>query len=553
MSLLVRFLIVLPILAGCASLPTVTDADREDSSSATAIVEVSAETTPAKSRCKSASASDHELSEFTDRDCNDEGVVPVVHPNDDVLMKAASATPSDSEAVNPVPNAWDRVRAGITFEAPDDRRVRAQRNWYLRNPDYMQRMSNRAQPFLHYILAELERHNMPIELALLPIVESAYDPFAFSHRTASGMWQFIPGTGRAYDMKQSWWYDGRRDVVVSTRGAIRYLQHLRDFFDGNWLHALAAYNSGEGRVKRAIRYNKRRGRPTDFWSLRLPRETRAYVPKLLALADIIANQEKYDFTWPYIADKQVVEVVNVGSQIDLALAAELAGLETEALYALNPGFSRWATDPDGPHHLLLPVAHSQRFSDNLAQSDRSEWVSWVRHPVTSGDTLARLANRYETQVSVIQQINQLPTDRIYADDELLIPVSMNSLDEYPNYEENLFKRIRSTKQKIRYRVRYGDSLWEIARAFGVSINELAKWNNLDTKKPLYAGKRLVIELGDASSQAKAVTYRVRRGDSLSVIAARFNVRLSDLTRWNGINPKHFIRPGQKLTIYVSNS
>ena len=220
----------------------------------------------------------------------DEGVLEIVHPVEPVEFEVAEPIEVEPEIE---PNLWQHAANQFTFEIPDNKRVTAQKNWYLRHPSYMRRVSKRASPFLYHIVEQIEQHDMPMEFVLLPIVESAFDPFAYSHGSAAGMWQFIEGTGKRFGLKQTWWYDGRRDAIASTEAAMKYLAYLHKFFDGNWLHALAAYNSGEGRVRNAIRKNKRLGKPTDFWSLSLPRETRAYVPKLLALADILKNKEMF--------------------------------------------------------------------------------------------------------------------------------------------------------------------------------------------------------------------------------------------------------------------
>lgn len=287
-----------------------------------------------------------------------EGVIEVVHPVEDVVETLEEVAVPQTPPPAPIEDVWTRISNQFAFDIPDNNRVTLQRNWYLKHPEYMARVVNRARPFLFYITEEIEKRNMPLEIALLPIVESAFDPFAYSHGRAAGMWQFIPGTAKRFGIRQTWWYDGRRDVIASTQGALDYLTYLNEMFDGNWLHALAAYNSGEGRVLRAIKRAKAAGQKTDFWSLDLPRETRAYVPKLLALADILKKRDDYAFAWPAVDNIEAVKVVDIGSQVDLAFAAELADMKLEALHALNPGFNRWATDPDGPHHLLLPGCQS---------------------------------------------------------------------------------------------------------------------------------------------------------------------------------------------------
>ena len=264
-------------------------------------------------------------------------------------------------------DVWQRIRSKLELTIPENPRVASQRAWFIKHPSYLNRVAKRAEPFLFYIVEALEANDIPVEIALLPIVESAFDPFAYSHGRASGMWQFVPGTGKRFGMKQNWWYDGRRDVVASTQGAIKYLKYLHKFFDGDWMLALAAYNSGEGRVQRAVRNNKKKNRPTDFWSLDLPKETRAYVPKLLALADIVKRSDEFKIKLHKIDNSAVISQVDIGSQLDLAKAAQLAQLSLTELQRLNPGFNRWATDPDGPHYLLLPNHKVAPFQERLAK------------------------------------------------------------------------------------------------------------------------------------------------------------------------------------------
>ncbi|GAC28652.1 lytic transglycosylase [Brumicola pallidula] len=487
-----------------------------------------------------------------------EGVLSVIHPAEPIelnLNKETVPTPIQ------ITDTWDRVRKSFTFDVPDRKRVSSQKNWYLRHPSYMKRVSKRAEPFLYYIVQELEKAGMPTELALLPIVESAFDPFAYSHGRAAGMWQFIPGTGKSYGMKQTWWYDGRRDVIASTEGAIKYLQRLHKMFDGDWLHALAAYNSGEGRVMRSIRKNKRRGKPTDFWSLDLPRETRAYVPKLLALADIdiLANKESYAFDWPTISNQAVIEIVDVGSQIDLAVAAKKAGLTTKELHALNPGYNRWATDPDGPHRLVVPRRLAQEFIAALAATEPKDRLNWVRHKVKSGESLGLIANKYNTTIDVIQNINGMKNNVIYANDFLLVPIALKSMDEYSLSADQRLARTQAEKKgayQLTHKIKSGDTFWDLSRAYNVSVRDLAKWNGMAPRDPLIPGKELVVWVNQVSEQQtdnsimRTLTYTVRNGDSLSRIADKFNVKISDITKWNSLNGKRYLQPGQRLKLHV---
>jgi membrane-bound lytic murein transglycosylase D len=470
-----------------------------------------------------------------------------------LTLTPVEALPADAE------DLWERIRSQLYFDIPQNKRVTAQRNWYLKNPSYMKRVANRALPFYHLIVEEIERQEMPLEFALLPIVESAFDPFAYSHGRAAGVWQFIPGTGKRFGLKQTWWYDGRRDVFAATQGALAYLKYLHNMFDEDWLHAIAAYNSGEGRVKRAIKKNQKAGKPTDFWSLDLPRETRAYVPKLLALADMLARSEELAFDWPKIDNIPQVEIVDIGSQIDLATAADLASLTVEELHALNPAFNRWATDPKGPHKLLLPINKASQFKDSLNEIDDKKRLNWVRHKVKNGDSLLKLAKQYHTSVDVIQATNNLKGNVIRAGKYLLIPVALKSLDSYSLSSDQRLAATQSKPRgshKLTRKVNSGDTLWDISREYDVNLRSLAKWNGMAPTDPLRPGKDLVVWVNQVSKEQannavmRTLTYTVRNGDSLARIASRFKVDIADIEKWNQLNRKKYLQPGQKLKIFV---
>ncbi|HTY93700.1 MAG TPA: transglycosylase SLT domain-containing protein, partial [Steroidobacteraceae bacterium] len=271
--------------------------------------------------------------------------------NDAIVQSSAGPrlTPADYS------DLFDRMRAGFRLPDSDHSAVDRELEWYAGNPDYLGRAFSRADLYLYHIVTELEARGMPLELALLPVVESAFEPYAYSASRASGLWQFIPGTGTRYNLKQDWWYDGRRDVVESTRAALDYLQALNSEFNGDWLLAIAAYNCGEQNVERAVARNQAAGLPTDFWNLRLPAETRAYVPKLLAMARVVAHPEHYGLSFNKIPNQPYFAKVDTQGQISMHVAAEIAGLTDAELYELNPAFHRWATDPAGPYALLVPA------------------------------------------------------------------------------------------------------------------------------------------------------------------------------------------------------
>ncbi len=501
-------------------------------------------------------------------DQENEGTFPVSHPVEPVEVPLEVPVEIvEAAAEQPVKDLWQRIRNQLEFEFPNNSRIRAQKNWYLKHPDYMQRVAKRAKPFLYLIIQQLEQQNMPLDLALLPIVESAFDPFAYSHGRAAGMWQFIPSTGKRFGMKQTWWYDGRRDVLASTQGAIDYLNYLRKMFDGNWYHALAAYNSGEGRVLRAIKKNQKAGKKTDFWSLDLPRETRAYVPKLLALVDILANNEAYKFNWPVIDNIPFTQEVVIDSQIDLALAAKMAGLTVKELHALNPGFNRWATDPNGPHKLLLPIEKVEKFTSELAKTEPQDRLNWVRHKVKSGESLIRLAKKYHTTVGIISQVNNLKSNTIRVNEHLLVPVALKSLSDYTLSQEQRLAKVQSKKsgnQQLTHTVKRGDTFWDISRKYKVNLRNLAKWNGMAPTDTLRPGKKLIVWINDSTNSLsnqhsasdrqvevlRSLTYTVKSGDSLALIANKFKVKVSDLRKWNQTKLKKYLQPGQQLKVLV---
>jgi membrane-bound lytic murein transglycosylase D len=466
----------------------------------------------------------------------------------------------DPQAFNDV---WKRVQNQLNFEVPDRQRVRAQKNWYINHPTYMKRVTERASPYLFYIVEELEKNNLPLELALLPIVESAFDPFAYSHGRASGMWQFIPETGKNFGLKQNWWYDGRRDVYMSTQGAIKFLAYLHKRFKGDWLHALAAYNSGEGNVRKAIRRNKRKGKPTDFWSLKLPKETQAYVPKLLALAQILSEAKSDDEQWTAIPNLPYFDRVATGSQIDLSLAASLAEISMNDFYQLNPAYNQWATSPDGPHFVLLPIEKIETFKNNLTKIPKSQRISYKKYIIKEGDSLSVIAKRFSTTVQLLKDNNDIRNNSIRAGKSLLIPVASKARDQYKKSSQQRLLARQSTKRngrKINIKVEKGDSMWDLSRKYKVNIRSLAKWNNIAPTDPLKIGQKLVVwtkkpqkiaSLSNGNKKTKKIYYKVRSGDSLARIADKFNVSLNSVKKWNRKNgKKKYLQPGDSLTLYV---
>ena len=455
---------------------------------------------------------------------------------------------------------WERIRAGYKLQDQigTNPRIERQRFSFASRPASIQQIAGRSSPYIHYIVEQLEEHGMPLELALLPMIESSYNPLAYSPAQAAGLWQFIPSTGRLYNLRQTNWYDGRRDITASTGAAIRYLQRLHDMFNGDWLLALAAYNAGEGTVSRAIERNERQGLPTDYWNLPLPRETQDYVPKLLAVSQIVQSPAAYGVTLAPIANEPYFEKVAIRHQLDLARVADMADVDKDELYQLNPAFKRGIT-LDGPRHLLVPVDKADELNESLARLDPSSLVQWQRYQVRSGDSLHGIANRHHVTVNTLRDINKLPGNSVRVGQTLLIPQTSGSLPAGPLYERSQPTSTAAAAPRAEpaartYRVRRGDTLWDIAKRHGVAMADLQRWNKIKGKA-LHAGQVLTIRGGaqaptTGSKKREAVTYyKVRRGDSLSVIAQRFSVGTHHLKQWNP-NLGKTLKAGQTLTLYL---
>jgi membrane-bound lytic murein transglycosylase D len=456
---------------------------------------------------------------------------------------------------------FDRMRAGFVLDEVQEPAIDQQLIWFEHNPEYLDRTFQRAQRYLYHVVTEVEARGMPLEFALLPVVESAYEPFAYSPSRAAGLWQFIPGTGVRFGLKQNWWYDGRRDVIESTRAALDYLQALHDQFDGDWLLAIAAYNVGEAKVQREFDRNKALGKPTDFWHLNLPAETRAYVPKLLAMKRLMAEPERYGLDFAPVPNQPYFAVISVDSQIDLNIAAKLAGTGYDEISALNPGYNRWATDPDGPHRLLVPIDNADGFEASLKGLAPEERVLYLTHTVAKRETLPQIAKRYGISVAVLTKVNGLTAQRVAPGDELRIPQSSDQLPEKvllaaARVDRPATDTAGRRQRQIVHRVRAGETLNSIARRHGIPVGTLARLNNLNPGDAIVTGQRLVIKAStrlyrdEGASDAHRVLYTVRKGDTVYSISRQFQVTIAQLNSWNGLNKNHQIRTGQRLVMYV---
>ena len=498
---------------------------------------------------------------------------------------------SQTDTINIVnDDLWQRIKNGYAMPDSNSALISRHENWYSSRPDYMRRMVERSQRYLFHIVEEVEKRGMPTEIALLPMIESAYNPNAYSRSSASGIWQFIPSTGKNFGLKQNWWVDNRRNVTAATDAALTYLQKLHAMF-GAWDLALAAYNAGEGTVGRAIERNRRLGLPTDYESLNLPPETRNYVPKLQAIKNLMTNPNNYGLEIQSIANTAYFTSVKAPAQIDAHLAAKLAEISYDEFIALNPSYNRPVITKSGDSHdLLLPISAAQTYKDNLAAYDKP-LVSWQTYHAKRGERMDNIAKKFGIQVAQLRDVNGLSSQKkIGKSSTILVPNgnqtnfkstetkdssssieavnddsttnNVNSELDVASAENNNNEIDPAAQGSVTYKVKRGDRMQAIAKRYGVSVKQIMASNSLKNNR-VKAGQLLTIETTTAKKSTSTVssndnattkkkTYIVKRGDTLSTIAQKFDVGVIDIKRWNKKVHTH-IRPGHKLTIMQTRS
>lgn len=407
------------------------------------------------------------------------------------LATESTITPEDPQPDEQSEDVWERIRQDMSWQDTESARIDKAREGQLRHANHVPIVAGRADNYLYYIVEEVQKRDMPVEIALIPMIESAWDPFAGSYSGAAGLWQIMPATGTHLGLEQDSWYDGRKSVRESTQVALDYLETLYQQFDQDWFLALAAYNAGAGNIARARRANEAKGLATDYWSLKLRKQASDYVPKLIALAQIVAEPERFDVELPPVENAPSFEVVETVGNLQLSQAAKLAGVDVDTLRALNPGHLRETISPDRPLEMLVPAGSANRFEYNIAKLSPEEVVQWKSYRIRPGDSLGLIASKFNIELGVLQNVNRIQDSKIIAGDVLKIP-STNSQDTLEN----------------------------------------------------------------ASASAHSSTpqgYRVRKGDSLSRIAGRFNVSVDDIIAWNALDPNDYLKPGQELKLFVTGS
>ena len=401
---------------------------------------------------------------------------------------------------------WERIRSGFTMPDIDSEYTAKHENWYASRPDYVKRMLERSQKYLFHIVEEVEKRGMPTEIALLPMIESAYNPQAYSRSHASGIWQFVPATGKDYGLKQNYWTDKRRDVTAATNAALNYLQKLHGMF-GSWDLALAAYNAGEGTIARAIERNRKQGLPTDYQHLRLPVETKNYVPKLQAIKNIVFKPDEFGLSLIEIPNRPYFARVIAPKQIDAKLAADLAEISFEEFNALNPSYNRPVIVSNSEvHQLLLPTWAAEKFNENLANYDKP-LTSWKTYSAKRGERIDYIAKKFNINVSQLRKVNNLSSKKkiAYAG-PLLVPTNVN--DPNADHQSNII---------------YDTNLAETA-------------TNVENEP----------------NSTKTIRYKVKRGDTISSLANKFNVEKSHLLSFNGISARG-LKAGQMIKVMTSNT
>jgi membrane-bound lytic murein transglycosylase D len=499
-------------------------------------------------------------------------------------------------------NLWDALREEFALpHFEENPLVQEQIDWFMSHQEFLLHSATRAAPYLYYILQQVKKRHLPGEVALLPIIESAYNPFAYSSAGAAGIWQMMPGTASGYGVKQNGWYDGRRDVIVSTKAALNHLSYLRSFFDGNWLLAIAAYDTGEGSVLSAIRRNIRDGYTTEFWSLPFPQETRIYTPRLLALAAIISNPRQYPIYFPPIQNAPYLAQVDVGAQIDMKRAANLAGISIKKMWQLNPGYSQSATAQNGPSKLILPIENVEEFTENLARLPvfRQIRTTAYVYKVRPGDTLVAIARRFYINPMVLRRTNQLASNNIRPGTSLIIPrpdakpgINADPAEGQPHYftantntqEVKVSgKTYAAIKRTIalptyvggtlpsHYRMQSGDTIYmtrnndtlvKVANRFHTSIKALEIINQLERNAQLAKGGKLVIpthtikmaRLVSPTSKEYRLSsgdtvYLVKQGDNIDKIAKKYRTTAPAI-RIANLMPNNAIHKGDRLIIPI---
>ena len=428
-----------------------------------------------------------------------------------------------SEDILVYENVWDRIKDASTSEQTNlDEKTLEYINTYLANPAQLDKLLEKGRYFIFFVLEELDRYRLPAELALLPYIESNYDPFSISASGAMGIWQFMPATARIYNLKDTWWYEQRHDPLVSSKAAVRYLAYLHNRFNKEITYTLAAYNGGPTRLEKQIKLNKRAGQPTNYENLKLPKQTKEYVPKFRAILELVLNADKYGINLPNFPNKKVLGSIELDGQVEILAFSEFAGLKPEFVYKLNAGYTKWASPPGDKTIFNIPVELEETLNLKKNQFIQTNQINWVTHKVSKGDSLWKIAEKFETEVNVLKKVNYLASNILSLNQELLIPLSNDQNQTFIPYQAHIISE--------------GDTLWNLGIQYKISPAEIAKNNGLRINSPLSIGKELNIGNKNIyrtiNSKKRTILYSVKQGHSLYRIADIFNIEISDIRNIN---------------------
>ena len=437
-------------------------------------------------------------------------------------------------------NVWDRIKDTSSLDADNlDDKTLEYVNQYLSNPAQLDKLLEKGRYFIYFVLEELERYKLPPELALLPYIESNYDPFSISASGAMGIWQFMPATARIYGLKDTWWYEQRHDPLVSSKAAVRYLAYLHNRFKKNITYTLAAYNGGPTLLEKRIKLNKKAGKLTDFKNLKLPTQTQEYVPKFKAILAIVLNSEKYEIKLPDFPNKPVLGKIELNGQVEILAFSEFAGLKPEFVYKLNAGYTKWASPPGDKTIFNIPIELEEVLNLKKENFIQTNQINWVTHRVSKGDSLWKIAEEFDTEVNVLKKVNYLSSNVLSLNQELLIPLSNDQNQTFIPYQAHIISE--------------GDTLWNLGIQYNISPAEIAKTNGLKMSSPLRIGSELNIGNKNIyrtiNSKKRTILYSVKQGDSLYRIADIFNIEISDIKKINELSTNE-IKPGQVLKIII---
>ena len=445
-----------------------------------------------------------------------------------------------SEDILVYENVWDRIKdASSSEQANLDEKTLGYINTYLSNPTQLEKLLEKGRYFIFFVLEELDKYRLPAELALLPYIESNYDPFSISASGAMGIWQFMPATARIYNLEDTWWYEQRHDPLVSSKAAVRYLAYLHNRFNREITYTLAAYNGGPTRLEKQIKLNKRAGKPTNYGNLNLPKQTKEYVPKFKAILELVVNAEKYGINLPNFPNKKVLGSIELDGQVEILAFSNFAGLKPEFVYKLNAGYTKWASPPGKKTIFNIPVELEEILNLKKDQFIKTNQINWVTHKVAKGDSLWKIAEEFETEVNVLKKVNYLASNVLSLNQELLIPLSNDQNQTFIPYQAHIISE--------------GDTLWNLGIQYKISPAEIAKNNGLRMNSPLTIGRELNIGNKNIyrtiNSKKRTILYSVKQGDSLYRIADIFNIEISDIRSINELSNNE-IKPGQVLKIII---